>query len=237
MKKLPIFMLCIVFCVPSFAQNSGDQGSVPEIKELTDFHNLIFKIWHTAVPRKNINLLKSYEPLVEEGYTKIKRADLPAILKDEKTAWEAGLKKLGVCVDLYKVASQKRDSVALLNAAEKLHAQYEAIVRIINPSSKEAGAFHRELNMLYYNYLPDKTFDKFLNIAANLNALMDGIEKIKFSAKNRQNESVFINARNELARSVKKLDEDTKADSSRKTIEATVEEIHKRYLEFEKTLN
>jgi len=144
---------------------------------------------------------------------------------------------LGVCVDLYKVASQKRDSVALLNAAEKLHAQYEAIVRIINPSSKEAGAFHRELNMLYYNYLPDKTFDKFLNIAANLNALMDGIEKIKFSAKNKQNESVFINARNELARSVKKLDEDTKADSSRKTIEATVEEIHKRYLEFEKTLN
>lgn len=234
MKKILFVFAMMIFSFSLFAQQEKDHDTNSDVKELTEFHDVIYKIWHTAWPEKDIKLLKSLLPEVEKGFNKIKKAELPGILRDKKSKWDDGLKKLGVCVDMYKVASAKKDSVALLNSAEKLHAQYEAMVRIVKPVMKEVEAFHQVLYKLYHYYAPKNEFEKIKESAAQLKTKVDELNKAEVPARLKAKEEKFAKMKKDLTITVEKFNEVVKAGNNKKDIDKAVDGVHSKYQELEK---
>ena len=133
-----------------FAQRPAE--ATAEVPALDSFHEVIFKIWHEAWPQKNAAMLRQLVPDVEKGIASVASAPLPGILRDRKAAWDEGVKKLQNAGSEYKVAAASNDNSKLLAAAEKLHGQFESLMRITRPAMKELDEFHAVLYMIYHHH-------------------------------------------------------------------------------------
>lgn len=234
MKKV-IFMI-LVLSLPLIAQEK-DHEVKSEVSALTEFHDVIYQIWHTGWPEKNVKFLGSLMGDVEKGYAEIKNAELPGILRDKKSKWDEGVKKFGDCVEEYKNAVAQNDSVGLLNAAEKLHSQYEMLVRVIRPVLKEVDAFHQVVYMLYHYYLPNYDFAKIKESAAEMISKMDMLNKAQLSVKMKNRQESFDKARMELEIAVKKFNDVVEQGDNKKQVENAVISLHSKYEDLEKVFD
>ena len=141
-KSLLLFFVPIMILL---AQENHRHETSSDIPELWKFHETIYQIWHEAWPEKNIVLLNKLIPDIEEGYAKLKKAQLPPILHEKNDKWMKAIKDMGIIIEEYIAKATQGDSLALLKSAEDLHAQFEFLVRTIRPVIKELDSFHEEL--------------------------------------------------------------------------------------------
>jgi hypothetical protein len=235
MKLRFIILLFFVLSIPLTAQEKHEVNA--EVKELSEFHDVIYPIWHTAWPEKNIQMLKQLLPDVEKGFEKIKAAVLPGILRDKKGKWEEGLKKFGACVEAYKIAAGKDNAQAFLDAAEKLHSEYEALVRIVKPVLKEVDAFHQELYLMYHYYSPNFELEKIKSSVAVLKSRMVDLMAAKLTKRLESRQEKFDLARKELNEAVQKLNDLVAKSTDKKEITKAVDGMHSKYGELEKVFD
>ncbi len=234
MKKL--FLLIFILSIQLFGQEK-DHEMKSEVKALTEFHEVIYQIWHTGWPEKNIEFLSSLLPDVEKLAAEVIDAELPGILRDKKVKWDEGIKNFSSCVTEYKNAVEQKDSVGILSAAEKLHTQYEILVRTIRPVLKEVDLFHQVLYMLYHYYLPNYNFEKIKSAAVEMLEKTDELNKAQLSARMKQRQDNFDKAKLELEIAVKKLNSIVEQGDNRKAIESAVNLVHSKYEGLEKVFN
>ncbi|HSP90458.1 MAG TPA: hypothetical protein VLN08_06115, partial [Vicinamibacterales bacterium] len=123
------------------------KASVPALDAM---HGVIMPLWHDAWPNKDVKAMAAMLPDIEKHFAAVNKAELPLVLRDKRAAWVAGVDDLKQTVAAYKGAVAAGDDAALLKAAEKLHAQYEALVKIVRPILKEMEDFHASLYVLYH---------------------------------------------------------------------------------------
>lgn len=233
MKYRSFFLFLFVLSIPLWAQEK--QEVISEVKELSAFHDVIYQIWHTAWPEKNVQLLKQLLPDVEKAYDKVKSAELPGILRDKKAKWDEGLKKFGASVAAYKDAAGKDNEQTLLDAAEKMHSDYEALVRTVKPVLKEVDAFHQELYMLYHYYSSSEfDLEKVKTSASVLKDKMTDLMNAKLTKRLESKQEKFDKARNELNDAVQKLNNVVAMTGDKKEITNAVDGVHYKYQELEK---
>jgi hypothetical protein len=184
------------------AVSAETESSVPE---LTAFHEIIYPIWHTAYPEKDIAALKSYVPQVNELAAKVYAAKLPGILHEKEAKWQAGLAEFKKAVDAYNAAAKGTDDQAMLNAAEALHMRYEMLVRAIRPVLPEMDEFHKVLYVVYHKYLPDKKWDDVRTAAPELLAKAEAVAKAQLPKRFEAKAAEFMAAAAELADAAKGL--------------------------------
>lgn len=219
------FVFVLFFSINSFAQEEEcvDETST-NIPALTEFHEIMYPIWHTAYPSKDIGALKSFVEEVNEKAEKIYKVKLPGILREKEAKWKKGVEEFKDAVNKYNEAAQGDDDQALLDAAEELHTKYENLVRIIKPILKELDEFHKVLYVIYHKYLPDK---KWNDIRKECNSLKEKSQKIveaKLPKKLESKTDQFKKLANELVNSVDKL---CKAKDN--DMENAVEDMHSKY--------
>jgi len=140
-QALPILLL-LIFVVGPGLHGQETESAVPELDAL---HEVIFPIWHTAYPKKDIAALKGFVPEIERLAANILAARLPGILRDKEIKWQAALAELGKSVEAYRRTAGDGDDPGLLAAAENLHGAYEMLVRTIRPVLGEVDEFHKIL--------------------------------------------------------------------------------------------
>ncbi|MFA7289811.1 MAG: hypothetical protein WC055_13120 [Melioribacteraceae bacterium] len=236
MKKLFFMIIISVFTLSLFAQDKSHEV-VSEVKELTDFHEVIYQIWHTGWADKDIKLLSSIAPELEKNGESVVNAKLPGILRDKKAKWDENVKNLIGCINEYKAAVTKKDSAGLLNAAEKLHTQYEILVRIVKPKLKEIDAFHQVLYTLYHYYSPENQYEKIKEAVGQLKERVVDISKAQLSAKQKVKEESFKKLAAELSVAVDKLEIVVNEGNNKKSIQDAVENMHSKYEELEKVFD
>lgn len=200
-----------------------------EVKELADFHEVIYPIWHTAYPEKDYAALRSYVGDVNKYANKIYEVKLTGILQDKTAKWEEGVGVFKNSVDNYNKAAEGKDDAALLNAAEKMHSDYENLVRIIRPVLKEVDAFHKELYVIYHKYLPDGNYEKIKEVAPLMLEKAKAIKTAKLNKKMESKKDAFNKAADELIASTEVLNKATK-----ETYKDDVEKMHRSYQNLEK---
>jgi len=181
MKKF-VTLFCFVYLVISasisFSQVKIDSIEITSsVPALTDFHEIIFPMWHTAYPAKDINALKGYVPQIKASMESINNATLPGILKDKEAAWKNQLKELNAAAESYYKAAEGKDDEALLVAAEKLHYNFEMMNRVIRPVMKEIDDYHQILYIIYHKLYPDKKYDEIAKLMDILIEKADAIAK------------------------------------------------------------
>jgi hypothetical protein len=138
------------------------------VPALDTFHEVIFPMWHQGYPEKDYALLKSVAPKIAQFAKDLPSIELPGILRDRKPKWEAGVKKFVQAATDYEAAIRANDNARLLAATEKVHSEYEGLVRVIRPVTKELDAYHAVLYMIYHHYLPDMKLAELQSSSAEL---------------------------------------------------------------------
>jgi NADH dehydrogenase/NADH:ubiquinone oxidoreductase subunit G len=218
--------------VGAFLQERPEEA-VASVPALDAFHEVIFKIWHEASPRKDTTMLCQLLPEVDKGIAQVAAAQLPGILRERKAAWEEGVKKLQDAGAEYKAAATAKDDARLLAAAEKLHSQFEALRRVTRPALQELDDFHAVLYMLYHHYLPDKDMQKIRSSAAELKQKMVALNAVQLPERLKQKEPEFQAARKKLSGSVDDLAASLQTNAEPK-IQAAIDELHSNYQALER---
>ncbi len=225
------FVLFAAAAVPAVAQET--ESAVPE---LSAFHEVIYPIWHTAYPDKDIAMLKSLVPQVNELAGKVYAAKLPGILRDKQVKYDAGLAEFRAAVEAYNAAAKGSDDKAMLDAAEVLHAKYEMLVRILRPVLKEMDDFHKVLYVVYHTDLPAKDWAAVRAAAPDLKAKAEAVTAAKLSTRLEPKAEAFAKASGELVKAATVLAGlGPKADGA--AVEQAVQKLHSRYQDLEKVFD
>lgn len=239
MPRIFILAIALMFVFASSSsiaqenQGSDADETLARIPILNEFHEVIFKVWHTAWPEKNVAMLSELLPEIRQYSDSIAKVPLPGILRDKQATWKENTALLQEIVALYAKHTSPLDSQQLLDAAEQLHAQYEKLVRITRPVLKELDAFHQVLYMLYHHYLPGKNIEKMVSSVEELKENMAQLEKATLPERLKKREAGFISARTALAHSVQALDVSI-ARSNPEEFAGLVETMHADYQALEK---
>ncbi len=225
---------CVVCSIAAFLFAQGPKTERPaeataSVPALESFHTVIREIWHDAWPRKDVALLRKLQPEVEKGISEVAAAPLPGILREKKKAWDDNVKKLEAIGAEYRSAAAANDDPGLLSAAEKLHSQFEALVRVTRPALTELDAFHSSLYMLYHHYLPDFDKDKIKASAIALKEKMAALNQAKLPERLQAREAAFTSARAKLSKAVDGLGAVLASSADRKKIEDAVNTVHSSY--------
>jgi cytochrome c556 len=229
-------ILAVVAWSSLIAQDKKDPShseTSTEVPELSKFHEVIYKIWHTAWPNKDVAMLKDLLPEVEELGGDLVKTQLPGILREKKTAWEKNIEKMKSVMADYRTAVKEDNGQKLLDAAERLHAQYETMVRVIRPALKELDDFHSALYPLYHYYMPQKDKEKIKASVSVLTQRMQALYKATLPSKFKGKESAFKAAKKELAAALKTL-EVSVSGSDQNRIGKDINAVHSRYEELNK---
>lgn len=234
MMTRPVTALALILSLAAFAAAPvSAQETESAVPELSAFHEVIYPIWHTAYPDKDTAMLKSLVPQVDELAAKVFAAKLPGILRDKQAKWDAGLAEFRKSVEAYGAAAKGADDKAMLDAAELLHARYEALVRTIRPVLKEMDAFHKVLYVVFHTNLPAKDWAAVRAAAPDLEAKAEAIVPVALPARLQPKAEAFAKAADGLAKAAKGLAGlGEKADGA--AFERAVLELHTRYQELEK---
>ena len=132
----------------------------------------------------------------------------------------------------YEAAIGRKDLQATLDAGEKLHSQFEKLVRIIRPALKEIDLFHQALYKLYHYDLPAWNTEA---VRASVAAMMDRmavLERANLPERMASRQKAFETRRRLLGEAVRALD--TVAEAlERARVEEAVEKVHDRYRSLE----
>lgn len=235
MKKLSatlsmIFLLS--FSSISFAQEKIDSSEITsDVPELFAFHEVIYPMWHNAYPDKDYEALKGFVPQIKASVEAINNAKLPGILREREGDWKTRLNELNAVSKSYYAAAEKNDQEALLDAAEKLHREFEMMMRVIRPAIRELDEYHQTLYIIYHRLLPVKKYEEIAGLTDNLIAKAEAVasfpqEKLKRRLGDRIPE--FDAAAKELLAKTVALKEVLKANDAQKNDEA-IEVMHTAY--------
>jgi methyl-accepting chemotaxis protein len=194
-----------------------------------EIHEVIYQMYHTGLPQKNIKYLYSLNSVIEKDYEILKKSELPGILIDKKLKWDKALSKLGIFIDLYRIACMKKDSVSLLHAAEKLHTQFEAIVKITKPALKETEAFHKNLYILHNMCTSQYDYEKIKISASALKEKISDLNKAQLPVRLKKRQDEFNKVMMGLISSVEKLDQIVKESNNKAAIRSAVDVVYSNY--------
>jgi len=220
------------FCFAGFALLAQAQEMARETKsevpELTAFHEVVYEIWHTAYPAKDVKALRGLVPRINELAAKVYAAKLPGILREKDAKWQAGVAQFKAATESYNAAAAGKDDQALLSAAEALHTKYEMLVRTLNPILKEMELFHQGLYLMVHQYLPEKAYDKIRGASADLVSKAEAVTKAALPKSREAKAEAFKKAAAELLEAAKALDAAGKAHDHA-GMEAGVDQVHAKY--------
>ncbi len=211
-------------------QNTETRAQVPALNR---FHTPIYKLWHTAWPEKDTAMMAALIPAIETGVAGVVEAELPGILRDKKALWEENVKQLQAVTAEYRKAMEGSETQPKMDAAEKLHMQYERLVRIVRPVLKEIEAFHSVLYMLYHYYLPEKQTEKIARAAVDLQMSMDSLNAASLPTRLKKREEAFVAARAKLSASVAEVRAVIPSNDEKKITQA-INAMHSDYQALER---
>ena len=227
-------VIIALFAAPTLAQPAPKpedlKASVPALDAM---HEVIMPLWHDAWPNKDVKAMAAMLPDIEKHFAAVSKAELPMVLRDKKAAWVNGVDELKRTVAAYKAAVTAGDNDALLKAAEKLHAQYEALVKVVRPVLKEMEDFHATLYVLYHYQISPFQYDKASESIRTLQAKMDTLNKAALPERLKAKTEAFNAQRARLSKSVDEL-VGLLETKDRSKILAGVEMMHSQYESLEK---
>ncbi len=231
-KSISILFTFLLLCSGNNIAQQYEHETSTNIPELSDFHEVIYPIWHEAYPEKNYKLLKDFSDSVKTMGEKIFIAKLPGILRDKETKWNEAVAKFKSSVEEYTKASKGNDDSKLLLAVEELHTRYEGLVRTIRPVAKEVDEFHKDLYVIYHHYLPGNDLEKVMTMADGLKEKAHLLTEVKLSSRLADKQERYNKAVEELIKTTDAFVESLE-QTDNEIINQSLDKMHTCYQKLE----
>ena len=172
-------------------------------------------------------------PEVNSGAEKIYSAQLPGILRDKQEEWDKGVVKLRTSVEKYNEAMAGTIEEEMLLAAEELHSDFEMLVRIIRPVTKEVDEFHKVLYMIYHHYWPNKNMEEFGKAVDDLAMRADELANCVLPKWASDKSDSFKKQSQKLFDATKNLKELKDSGADEAQLNKAIEDVHNNYVALE----
>lgn len=222
-----------LLAAPAFAQAPKPEELKPSVPALDAMHDVIMPLWHDAWPKKDAKAMAELLPGIERHVAAVSAAELPGILRDKQAAWASQLADLKTTTSAYKAAVASGDNEALFKAAEKLHMQYEGLVKLVRPVLKEMEDFHSTLYLLYHYQMSPFQMAKVSESVAALKLKMDALNKAALPARQAAKTEAFAAQRARLGKSVDDV-ATAIAGGDQTKVKAAIELMHAEYENLER---
>lgn len=234
-NTISIFLFFILLMSTQIIAQQDEHSAeiTSSVPELFQYHEVIYPIWHTAYPEKNYGMLKEMIPQVNEGAEKIYSAQLPGILRDKQEEWDKGVLKLRSTVERYNQAMAGTNQEEMLLAAEELHSDFEMLVRIIKPVTKEVDEFHKVLYMIYHHYWPNKNMEEFGKAVDDLAIRADELANCVLPKWASDKTDSFKEQSQKLYDATKNLKELKDSNADETQLNKAIETVHSNYVALE----
>jgi len=234
-KTLLIVIALLLISISNIqAQHEIDSTEITaSVPELFQFHDVIYVIWHEAYPAKDIASLKSMVEKIKPYMEKINNAKLPGILQDKKAKWEEGLKVLNSSTENYYNSAAGNDDQKMLDAAEKLHSDFEMMVRILKPVLKEVDSYHKDLYVIFHKFFPAKDYKSIEGIIDGMITKSEAIINAKLPKKLESKVEIFQQTAKDLMEKTVALKDALKTGDG-PAIDKAVDVMHSKYQDLEK---
>lgn len=226
-------LVLALFIAPAAAQAPKPEEITSSVPALDAMHEVIMPMWHDAWPNKDYKALAGLVPAIDRHVAAIAQAELPGILREKAAPWKTGVATLTASAAAYKAAVASGNNETLLEAAEKLHKDYEDLVKVVRPILKEMDAFHGALYTLYHYQLSPFQIEKIAESAQALKAKMDVLNKAVLPERLEAKTEAFTAQRAALATSVDEVSVAVGAKNEAR-IKAAIEAMHSAYENLEK---
>lgn len=222
-----------LLAAPSFAQAPKPEELKPSVPALDAMHDVIMPLWHDAWPKKDAKAMAELLPGIERHVAAVSAAELPGILRDKQAAWVSQLADLKTTTAAYKGAVASGDNEALFKAAEKLHTQYEGLVKLVRPVLKEMEDFHATLYVLYHYQMSPFQMANVSESIGILKLKMDALNKAALPARQAAKSEAFGAQRARLGKSVDDVAAAIAGGDETK-VKAAIELMHAQYENLER---
>ena len=252
MKHLKIYALLSLLLITSFfffscqkAEEVQVEDTPAEISQeettasvpaLSDLHEVVYPLWHSAFPEKDYALIKELLPQMDSLTEKLDQAELPGILRDKKEQWDEGKVTLKTTLDNLQKAVEADNNEDMLSQVEAFHSAYERLVRTIRPVVPELEAFHQDLYKLYHYHLPNYELELIRDDVADMMEKVIPLKAASLSTRLASRQEDFLAAVDNLEAELNKLAEAVKT-SKKQEITDAVERVHTAYQNTEKIFN
>ncbi len=99
----------------------------PRMREMEQFHLVLYPLWHEAMPNKDYQAIKSAIPSLESKMDALMKAEIPEDFKDIETPIIEKREALGKAVeDLANVCRKNKDE-QIINKLTQMHESYRAL--------------------------------------------------------------------------------------------------------------
>lgn len=210
---------------PAAAELVEGAGGVPA---LAAFHDVIYPLWHSAWPSKDLAQMKELLPSVREHVAAVQAAKLPAMLHEKQAKWDAGVLALADAAAAMESALAAGQTQPALDAVEKLHADYEGLVRLLRPASAELDAYHAVLYRLYHHDWPAKAADRIAEDARQLADRCVALQGAAVPKRFASQEAPIRQAFAALCEATRELEAVAERQDA-KALDAAIEKVHTRY--------
>lgn len=205
-------------------------ASIPLV---SDFHEVIYDLWHKGYPEKDYTLIKSKAEPVRTFAEELPKVKLPGILRDKKEKWIRAVNEYLKVSELFLLEIKKDDPQKLLDVTEELHAKYEGLIRAIRPVLKEVDAYHKVLYVVYHKQLPDMLLDEIEKSSIELGLKCNDLLKASLPKRLEKKSDAFTKARTALCDATSGLIEVAKKKNA-DAVKKSVEDVHTKYQLLEK---
>jgi hypothetical protein len=239
---LVIILMAFLILTVSCQQEAEPQAEVTQeelsasVPELSDMHEVVYPLWHTAFPDKDFALIKELLPQLDVLMQKVEEAELPGILREKQTVWDEGKQALKSAIEQLNQAANEDNEEEMLKQTEAFHTAYEGLVRTLRPLVAELDAFHQELYKLYHYHSPNEDLEAMRTTVAAMQEKMILLKGVQLPSRLADRQIEFDEAVNNLETELNMLAEVVQSNRKREIAEA-VEKVHTAYQNTEKIFN
>ncbi len=96
----------------------------PRMKEIGEFHLVLYPLWHDAMPNKDYQAIKSAIPSLESKMDALMKAEIPEDFKDVETQIIEKREALGKAVEDLAIVCRKNKDKEIIDKLTKMHESY-----------------------------------------------------------------------------------------------------------------
>jgi hypothetical protein len=104
----------------------------PVLKEMDDFHKVLYVVYHTHLPAKDWAAIRAAAPDLQAKAEAVSKATLPARLQAKAEPFAKAAGELQKAAVVLAGLGAKADGAAVEQAVQKLHARYQELEKIFD---------------------------------------------------------------------------------------------------------
>lgn len=246
MKKFEILSTLLLICFVSVLISSGffagcetetetkkepapvTEMKKPKVEGIDEFHEVLHLVWHSYLPDSDYQSIRETVPEFRKTLEILMKSDVPAFYQHVKDDFEKKRQNLALSIEHLDSVAQGGDDKELEKAVEGVHNAFVLMAYVLAPRIKEIEEFHLVLYPLWHYAMPSKDYPTIKAAIPSLESKMDALMKAQVPERLKDNETQFIEKREELRISVEELINVCRQDKDEKIIDKLTQ-MHERY--------